>query len=318
MLLRSSLRRVIISSFSLIILLLILAFPSLKKNTSIKTLKTKKISYIKPYENSIYLLDEDEMVSRVNILYKNDDTLKKAKEIIESLTINSKKSNYIPNGFKAVIPKNTKLLSINLQDKIIKINFDKNILNVTEKNEEKMIEAIVYSLTSLKDVEQVMIFVENNKLLYLPNSKKQLPLIFDRNYGINKIYDLDKITKTSKTTVYYVKKNNDTTYYVPVTYIDNRENQKIEIIIDELKSSPTTQTNLMSFLTSNTELLKYDQKEEEIDLSFNKYLLSDFKNKTILEEVKYAISLSIKDTLNISKVNFYVDEKLITDCILQK
>ncbi len=315
MLLRSSLRRVIIASFSLIILLLILAFPS-SKSQSVKTVKNTKVSYIKPYENSIYLLDEDKMVSRVNILYKNDDIIKKAQEIIESLTIDSTKSNYIPNGFKALIPKGTKVLSINFQDNILKVNFDKNILKVSKENEEKMIEAIVFSLTSIKEVEKVMIFVEDNQLFYLPHSNKSLPLVLDRNYGINKVYDLTRIDKTSKTTVYYIKKNEDTTYFVPVTYIDNRDNNKVEIIIDELKSSSTTQMNLMSFLTSNTELLKYDQKEQEINLSFNKYLLSDFKKKKMLEEVKYAISLSLNDSMNIKKVNFYVENDFITDCIL--
>lgn len=315
MLLRSSLRRVIIASFSLIILLLILAFPS-SKSQSVKTVKNTKVSYIKPYENSIYLLDEDKMVSRVNILYKNDDIIKKAQEIIESLTIDSTKSNYIPNGFKALIPKGTKVLSINFQDNILKVNFDKNILKVSKENEEKMIEAIVFSLTSIKEVEKIMIFVEDNQLFYLPHSNKSLPLVLDRNYGINKVYDLTKIDKTSKTTVYYIKKNEDTTYFVPVTYIDNRDNNKVEIIIDELKSSSTTQMNLMSFLTSNTELLKYDQKEQEINLSFNKYLLSDFKKKKMLEEVKYAISLSLNDSMNIKKVNFYVENDFITDCIL--
>ena len=106
-------------------------------------------------------------------------------------------------------------------------------------------------------------------------------------------------------------------YFVPVTYIDNRNDEKVEIIIDELKSSPTTQMNLMSFLTNNTELLNYSKKEDEINLTFNKFLLNDFKNKKMLEEVKYAISFSIKDNLNISKINFYVNDNFITKCILQ-
>ena len=317
MLLRSSLRRVLIASFSLVILLIILAFPS-KENKISQSKKETKVSYIKPYENSIYLIDKDEMVSRVNILYKSNDNINKVKEIIESLTIGSKKTNYIPNGFKAIIPKKTKLLNLSIKDDILKLNFNKYLLNVSEKDEEKMIESIVYSVTSINEIKKVMIFVENDQLLYLPKSKKRLPLVFDRNYGINKVYDLDKINESTKTTVYYIKKNNDLTYYVPVTYVDNRNNDKIEIIIDELKSSSTTQMNLMSFLTSNTELLKYEKSENEIKLSFNKYLLSDFKKKKMLEEVKYAISFSIKDNFEINKVNFYVEDNFITDCILQK
>ena len=317
MLLRSSLRRVLIASFSLVILLIILAFPN-NENKINKSKKENKVSYVKPYENSIYLIDTDEMVAKVNILYKSNNNINKVKEIIESLTIDSQKTNYIPNGFKAIIPKNTKLLNLSLKDNILKLNFNKNFLSISINNEEKMIESIVYSVTTIKDIKKVMIFVENEQLIYLPNSKKRLPLIFDRNYGINKVYDLDKINETTKTTVYYIKKNEDTTYYVPVTYVDNRNNDKIEIIIDELKSSSTTQMNLMSFLTSNTELLNYKKKENEINLSFNKYLLSDFKKKKMLEEVKYAISFSIKDNYEINKVNFYVEDSFIEECILQK
>lgn len=316
MLLRSSIRRIIVTSFSLVILLILLAFPKVSQEKNIKK-NIKQVNYIKQYENSLYLLDKDQMVSRVNMLYTNDEPIKKVKEIIESLTINSSKANYIPNGFKAIIPKNTKLLNLSLKDNLLKLNFNKELLNVKKENEEKLIESILYSVTSIKEVKKLMIFIENKQLQRLPKSNKILPIVLDRNYGINKIYDLDKIENCTKTTVYYIKKNNELNYFVPVTYIDNRNDEKVEIIIDELKSSPTTQMNLMSFLTNNTELLNYSKKEDEINLTFNKFLLNDFKNKKMLEEVKYAISFSIKDNLNISKINFYVNDNFITKCILQ-
>lgn len=160
-----------------------------------------------------------------------------------------------------------------------------------------MIESIVYSLTSIKDVKKVMIFVNGEILYQMPNSKKNLPETFDRSYGINKVYDLNTISNSTKTTVYYISKYDDTYYYVPITKINNDPSNKVEIIINELKNNPIYQTNLMSYLKANAELQDYEIKENSISLSFNQNLLDSLDDKSISEEVKYTISLSIKDNL---------------------
>ena len=66
-----------------------------------------------------------------------------------------------------------------------------------------MIEAIVYSLTSLKDISSVTIKVENVLLEKLPNSNKILPSILDRTMKINKEYDIETIDDIKSTTIYH-------------------------------------------------------------------------------------------------------------------
>ena len=141
----------------------------------------------------IFLVDSMEYISRTSIVKESDNTLDMIKEIIESLTIDSKKSNYIREGFKAIIPKDTKILNINLENNILTIDFSKEFLTIDENNEEKMLEAIIYSLTELDEVKKIKILVEGNNLTNLPNSNKKLPEYLDKNYGINKIYNLDSI-----------------------------------------------------------------------------------------------------------------------------
>ena len=97
-------------------------------------------------------------------------------------------------------------------------------------NEEKMIEAIIYSLTEIKEIKKIKILVENNPLTKLPNSQKKLPDCLDKNYGINKIYNLDSIKESTKTTIYYLSKFQDYHYFVPVTKINNEKTEKVEII----------------------------------------------------------------------------------------
>ena len=238
------------------------------------------------------------------MVVQNKETIDLAKEIIEILTIDHAKSEYIPSIFTPVIPKDTEILSIDIQDKTLKINFNKNILNVPSESAEKMIECLTYSLTEIEGIEGIILYVEGDLLEKVPNTEIKLPSILTRDIGVNKAYDVKNLKETTKTTVYYIAKDGDISYYVPVTLLSNNEKDKVEIIIDRLKSKPNEQTNLMSYLNASTELTNYEILEKEVTLSFNDYLYEGLASDELKEEVKYSISLSVMDTLNVETVTF--------------
>ena len=301
MLRKSSIRRIMLATLALFLLLIIYFFPT---TPSI----SESLSYIEKEEMPIFLVDNMEYIARTSIIKNSDNTDDLIKEVIESLTIGSNKSNYIREGFKAVIPEGTKVLDIKLEDGILTINFSKKLLNVSQDSEEKMLEAIIYSLTEIESVKKIKILVEGKSLTNLPNSNKKIPELLDKNYGINKIYNLDSIKDTSKTTIYYLSKYNDYYYYVPVTKISNENLEKAEIIINELKTTPIYHTNLISYLAASTNLTNYEILENSISLSFDNHLLAGIDDEDMLEEVKYAISLSIRDSYGIDEVIFNISE----------
>ena len=301
MLRKSSIRRIMLATLALFLLLIIYFFPT---TPSI----SESLSYIEKEEMPIFLVDNMEYIARTSIVKNSDNTDDLIKEVIESLTIGSNKSNYIREGFKAVIPEGTKVLDIKLEDSILTINFSKELLKVSQDSEEKMLEAIIYSLTEIKSVKKIKILVEGKSLTNLPNSNKKIPELLDKNYGINKIYNLDSIKDTSKTTIYYLSKYNDYYYYVPVTKISNENLEKAEIIINELKTTPIYHTNLISYLAASTNLTNYEILENSISLSFDNHLLAGIDDEDMLEEVKYAISLSIRDSYGIDEVIFNISE----------
>lgn len=308
MLKKSALRRIAVTSVALLIFGIISIFPT-KMEQNFKT----NITTSDTNTSAIYLVDANQYVARTQVVIKNTDILNQAREMIEMLTINSNKSHYLPNGFQAVLPNGTKLKEIDIQNGILKLNFNETILTVPKDMEEDMIESLIYSLTEIKDVQGLLLYVNGELLTTLPHTNIKLPTTLTRDYGINKIYDLTKIQNVTKTTTYYISKYNDLLYYVPVTEITNSPKEKVEIIIERLKSSPMNQTNLMSYLNANAELIDYELLENDIMLSFNHYLLDDFQNKKILEEVEYSIALSMRDSLNIETVNFLIDgEKIIS------
>ena len=302
MLKRLGIRKLTISIMSIVLIGLIYLFPT-------KDIKVNKTVTL--YEESdlsvVYLLNKDNYLSEVNVILDSEEPSERIKEKINMLI----KENDLPKHFKSVLPNNAKVLSINIKEDICTIDFSKELLSIEAYNEEKLIEEIVYTITSEEDINKVVIKVEGKVLERLPHSNKLLPKELDRTYGINKNYDISDINNLTKTTIYFISKENDEVYYTPVTYINNENEEKIKVIVNELKSSPLFQSNLNSYLNNKAVLKKYEIEETAVNLIFNDKIFDSIYNQNILEEVVYTLGKSIKENYNVKEVNFYVEDKEI-------
>ena len=319
MLKRMILKKITITALTLFILLLIYLMPTNKiNNRNLDVKQNLEYTYTNDLE-TIYLLDYNDYVARTFIKGCScSSAVDKASDLLQGLIVEGKKSNIIPNGFKAIIPSGTRVLALNLDKGVLTIDFSKEILEINKKYEEKMLESLIYTLTSINGIDSVKILVEGEELKQLPNSNKQLPSLLDRDYGINKVYNLTGTNNIDSYTVFYVNEFNDNYYYVPVTkYINNDKLDKIKIIIEELTSNPVYESNLMSFLNVNTKLLDYEIKDDVIKLNFNNLILSDITGNSILEEVIYTISLSVSNELDVKEAIFMVENEEIYKKVLE-
>lgn len=251
-------------------------------------------------ENVVYLLDEDNYVSRVISYYEESDIDALIREKIKIL-INGDKSL---GKFYSLIPKNTILKDVKVEKDSVYLNFNKEFLGVNKYLEESMIEAIVFSLTEINGINNVYINVDSEKLTKLPKSGREIPYPLTRSFGINKKYDLNSLNDIDKTTIFFVKSSDEIEYYVPVTKVSNTSGSKIDIIIEELKSTVNAQENLNSYVSSNIELEDSEISDEKVNLIFNDFIFSDASSKVILEEVKYVVSQSIFENMNVKEVIF--------------
>lgn len=296
-----SINKIVVTSVSLFLLLLFYFFPSdnnldIALEVTHETKGEKEVVYLMDIDGYISKLEtyisslnlEDEIYKKINILIEGDETLK----------------NFIP-----LIPKGTKINSIKIENDKVTIDFSEEILNVTKNNEEKMLEAIIFTLTQTDEINEIYLKVDGKLFNELPNSKKIINYPLTRNYGINKEYDITNLNNITKTTVYFVKENEDFNYYVPVTKISNTSSEKIDIIIKELKSSVNYQSNLNSYLSNNLNLNDYEITKDAINLIFNEYIFDDISEEKILEEVKYTISQSILENYKVKEVIFSTKEK---------
>ena len=302
-------KKILVASSLLVVLFMLYLIPTKKEVEFAET----NLEYVYPNDlETVYLLDSNDYVARVLISASNDSIISKATSLIDALTIGGKKENVIPNGFRSIIPSGTKVIDIEPEDGVLVINFSKDILDIDKKYEDKMIESLIYTLTSINGIDSIKLLVDGKEIKKLPNSNKLLPTFLDKSYGINKIYEITNVGNIDSYTVYFVNSVNDNKYYIPVTkYVNDYKQDKIRIIIDELASSFTYQSNLSSFLNENTKLLNYEVIDKQIKLNFNDMIFSDITNNDILEEVVYTICLSINDSIDIDSVVFLANDREI-------
>lgn len=290
MIYNSSLRRFVIGTLFLFVGVLLYKYPdNLVYSDDIED------SYVK----EVYLGDRNNYVSLVNVSCSNNKD--KVMEVFECIS-----NDKLPSGFVSYIPGGTKLISYSVDGSLLKLNFSKEFYNVSLDNEVKLIEMLVYSFTSIEGIDGLMLFVDGKLLNHLPNSNNVLPTILNRDYGINKIIDIDSISNTVSFNVYYLGKE-DEYYYIPITYVMNNDNDVIEMIVRKLKNNGIN-SSLLTHLTSNVDVVSYNINDGNMDVLFNKELESIMEDSLLEEEIKYMLVMSFSDSFDIDvsniKINF--------------
>lgn len=311
MLKKQIIKKVTISSAILFSFLLLYIIPNKKYEKNLK----QELTYIDKNlkRESIYLLEQNNYLARTSVTIDNTDITKKVYELLNILIIDSKGENKIPSGFKGVIPSNTEILGVEYKDNLIKINFNKYLLDVPKEEEEKIIEAIIYTLTSIKEIKKIIIYIDGKVLSFLPKSQIALPNVLDRNYGINKQYNIKNYKDVKKVVVYYLNTYNDKYYYIPVTKYLNDDRDKSDILITELSNNSS---DLITLVDNNLKLKESKIEDNILYLTFNNKI---FKNdeQEIKEEIKNIISLTFMDNFNVDSIIFKYNNKQICKSVIK-
>lgn len=230
----------------------------------------------------IYTLNKDNYISSTAVYVSKILTLEdRVREKLEIMTKENDKNSLLPSYFKPILPQNTKVLDVVVEDSLVKVYFSKELINITEEQSEKMIEAIVYTIVD-ENILGIEIYVDNSMLKYVPHSKKSLPTVLTRDIGINKSYDFYYSRDIAKVFMVYYSSDDSNYYEVPVTRYLNDDREKIEIIFDEF--------NKMSFdeglisLLEGVKINSYDIFKDNIVLDINKDL-SDREENLICKTI---------------------------------
>ena len=290
MIIRRSIRKILITTLCLFIIVCIYTITNINKNDSIKVnLELEDISLLS--NTNIYLLNKDGYLVQKKVFIDCNNDLEKIRKIISYLKI-SKTTKYSSN-LKGVLNSNCNLIDYSYDEGYITLNFNKYF-----NNSDIVVSSIVHSLYSIDNLKGISILVEGN---YLDN----YPKVIDNSIDLNKEVYLTSRDDINKVIVYYLSKDNDDYYYVPVSKYLNDSRDKINIIVQEMVSSSSN--NLISLVNNNLELLSSREDNDTMILNFNNYLFDS--DDQVLEEVLYCISYSVFDNYDVSMIMYEVDGK---------
>lgn len=302
MLKKKALRKISITTFILFILLTIYFIPDKNKDEY----SNVEYKYSDIREVSIYLMNDNEQLTKVEFQMSDTSLNETIKSIIEKLTISNDAT--IPNGLEQVIPKNAKLKDISIDEGIVHLNFSKEFLEIDNEEIERVVESIGYSILNLENITGVSIYVNKENISGL--FPKNIPSIITKSYGINKRFELKNFLDISKIVIFYIDNIDNQSYYVPITKYVNDKREKIKIIIDELSSNYIYESNLITLLDKNIKLVDYQINNDTMILNFNNSIFMEEDN--IIEEVVYSISYSVfANYEDVNEVIFRVNDKEI-------
>lgn len=279
-------RKLFYTTLTTFIIIAVYTISNFKDNTLRTNLELEEVINMKT--NSVYLLNKNNYLTKVDIYLDKSNKEEQVNSLVNYLKKSNKK---IESNYRGYIPDKTIIINSEIKDNILYIDLSKDIL---EENEKIVIPGLVKSLLSLKNIDKVDLRVEGQ---YLSNYSGLL----DDKISINEEYNISNRKDINEVVIYYLS---DDYNYIPVTKYINDEREKIEIIIEELKEN--NNSNLISYLNNNLELINYEEENDIYILNFNKYLNDDKNtNEYVLNEIAY----SIFDNYNVSSVIFKINNK---------
>lgn len=259
--------------FSTIIFFIVFTLYSMKFVDKVVTSDNSKD---KVNEEIIYTLNSDNYISKTSVYVSKVLSLEdRVREKLEIMVRDNDKNVLLPSYFKPILPQNTRVLDVVVEDCLIKVYFSKELNNINKEQSEKMIEAIVYTVTD-ENILGIEIYVNGQMLKYVPNTKKVLPTILTKDIGINKSYDINASNDISKVVMMYYTNDNDNYYEVPVTKYVNDDREKLEIIFDEF-GKMSDDKSLISMM-EGISVLDYSILDDIIVIDVNKVLNKEEQN----------------------------------------
>lgn len=281
--------------------------PQVVKAEAVANKKSEE-SNEKMVTSELYFLTESNYVAPYTIqLEEKKTTEEKAKEIIQQMMEGSDTVSKLPNGFSAVLPKGSKLSALTVdKNGTATVEFSKEFLNYDISEEQQILQALTWSLTSIPEIKQVNVYA-NGAPLKAKGQAKTMGLT--RKDGIN--IDISggvDITQSMPVTVYYLMQNSDKeVFYIPVTRLVDRNDNIYQATIQELVKGPAYGSDLLGVADSSTVLKKAELKGDTLYADFNEAITN--QNDASNQEVVQSIVLSLTENSPAKKVKITVNGK---------
>ncbi|MDF2591519.1 MAG: GerMN protein [Clostridia bacterium] len=216
-----------------------------------------------------------------------------------------------PTGLMPSLPMGTQILGAVIKENGHAIvDFSKEFLSFSsQKGEEVGVKAVVYTLSEFSNVKTVEIRVEGKVVTEMPQGTKLTAAM--KRSEINLLTAENSGDKLSKVMVYYQKKGaGNYSYFVPVTKLTSEKNSAMAAI-NALLEGPVLESGLINPFPEGTECLDIRVKDGIAYVNLSEDVLKLQGNKGAERSVKKAVSLTLGQFPEISKVQLFVNGSTI-------
>ena len=261
-------------------------------------------------QTELYLMDANGYIVPQTIPLPNTESV--AKQALEYLVTNGPVTEMLPNGFKAVLPTDTAVKSVDIKDGVATVDFSKEFKEYKAEDETKILESVTWTLTQFDKVDKVKLQIEGKALKEMPVGKTDIEKGISRLMGINNDQtNSTDIMNTRPVTVYYMSGETDHYYYVPVTKrISNQEENQVEAVVSSLIDGPGYSSPLVTEFRPDAALLEQPKvKDGVVTLNFNESIYSSFdgEEKIVSAHLLNELVLSLTEQKNVEKVAIQVN-----------
>jgi len=259
----------------------------------------------------IYLIDADGFV--VPQMIELPKTESAALTTLQYMVKDGPVTDLLPNGFEAVLPANTDVLSVNLdEDGTLTIDLSDQFTNYEAKDEVKILEAMSHTMTQFDTIERIKLWINGEQLNEMPLKGTPISSGYSPKKGINVFLDGKPNLHSSKSlTVYYPKQYHDSLYHVPVTqFFEVDDEALVETVVETMMKNPSFGVQAAQVFNDGTSLVEKPVLNEGVlQLVFNEAILKDEAAAVIADEVMETLVKSLTEIEEVEAVQIKVKDK---------
>ncbi len=212
-------------------------------------------------------------------------------------------------GLRAPFPSGTEIRGLTIRDGLARVDFSKDFLNYSLKDERLVITSLLYTLTEFPTVDRVELQVEGKTMTALPGGTS-IGEVMTRNRGINLeiVADLEDFQRTSRLIVYFNTRLGEEQrhYYVPISRIIPATDNLPQVAIEELLRGSRPGLPLYSAIPAETMLKDLTVGEETVSVNLSSELLNFKGGAVAAEHILDQLVLTLTELPEIRKVQIFV------------
>lgn len=283
------------------------------ENTEEDNGETEEVNVNELVERQLYLVDADGMVVPQTLSIPADESKAVAKQMLTYLVKDGPVTDYLPNGFQAVLPANTEILGLNLlEDGTLIVDVSDDFTHYEADEELTIIQAMTHTLTQFDNIDRIQLRINGEDQSEMPVNGTPISEGYSQSNGINlMIEEQPDLLHSKAVTVFYPKQYNRYMYFVPMTqYITDMEDNFYGSIVQALIEGPSQHVQALQVFNDGTTLVnKPSIKDGILQLEFNENILKEVEKSIISDDVMETLARTFTAQGDIDAIDVKVENK---------